>query len=133
MTHPQESPGGRRSRILVVDDSPTALYVLQATLESANYEVSTASDGREGLRKVRESIPDLILTDSAMPDVDGFAFIKSLKADAATRSIPVIMLTSADPSDPDLRKEDVQPDAFVIKTYDFARLLDHIHVFLKRT
>jgi DNA-binding response OmpR family regulator len=123
---------GGRARVLVVDDSPTALRVLQATLEAEHYEVATASDGGEGLEKVREWSPDLILTDSMMPGVDGFAFLRSLKEEAATGRIPVIMLTSADSRDLDLGKEQLQPDVFVTKSAEMGALLAEIKTLLKR-
>lgn len=125
------SPSGR-TRVLVVDDSPTALRVLQVTLEAEHYEVATASDGGEGLEKVREWSPDLILTDSMMPGVDGFAFLRRLKENAATARIPVIMLTSGDPRDLDLGKEQLQPDVLVTKSAEMGALLAEIRALLKR-
>jgi len=122
----------RRTRVLVVDDSPTALRVLQATLEAEHYEVATASDGGEGLEKVREWSPDLILTDSMMPGVDGFAFLRSLKENATTGRIPVIMLTSGDPRDLDSGKEQIQPDVLVKKSAEMGALLAEIRALLKR-
>ena len=70
--------GGGRMCVLVVDDSLTALRLVQAVFESEHYEVVTASDGMEGLEKVQQRLPDLIVTDSVMPGVDGFAFLRKL-------------------------------------------------------
>lgn len=131
VTHDDDIPRGGRARLLVVDDSPTALSILRATLEGRHYEVVTASDGREGLEKAQKFSPDLILTDTVMPGMDGFAFLRRLKENAAMRSIPVIMLTSADPPDPE-RKEQVLPDVFITKTGEFEALLAHIETLLTR-
>ena len=111
------------SRVLVVDDSETVVNFLRMILESEKYEVNTASDGNEGLAKARQSLPDLIITDSIMPGMDGFSLLHALRADPATRAVPVIMLTSGDPYDPDHIVRDPQPDAFVKKSADFEPLL----------
>jgi CheY-like chemotaxis protein len=133
VTDENETPRNGRTRVLVVDDSPTVLYVLQATLEARHYEVATASDGNEGLEKARAWSPDLIVTDSVMPGVDGFAFLRGLKENSALSVIPVIMLTTGDPHGPNGRNDQVQPDAFVTKTGELGALLAQIETLLKRT
>ena len=117
--------------MLVVDDSPTVLCLLRAALESHDYEVATAGDGAEALETIRQSAPHLIVTDSLMPGLDGFALLALLKEDASTRAIPVIMLTS-DPGDqrPSGR---VQPDAIIAKSAHMQPLLEEIRGLLQRT
>ena len=114
------------SRVLIVDDSETIVTFLRMILESEKYEVDTAADGAEGLAKAHQSLPDLIITDSIMPGMDGFALLHALRADPATEAVPVIMLTSGDPHDPDHIVREPQPDAFVKKSADFAPLLSHV-------
>ena len=65
------------ARVLLVDDSPTALRMLQAVLEGEHYDVVTAIDGNDGFAKVFRYRPDLVVTDSVMPGSDGFAFVRS--------------------------------------------------------
>ena len=120
------------SRILIVDDSETVLHFLRLVLEREAYEVDTACDGTGGLAKAHQSLPDLIVTDSIMPGMDGFAFLHALRADPATEAVPVIMLTSGDPHDPDHIVRDPQPDAFVKKSADFGPLLAEIRDALNR-
>src|SRR5688572_238539 len=120
------------SRLLIVDDSETIVNFLRMVLESENYEVDSASDGTEGLAKARQTLPDLIITDSIMPGMDGFALLHALRADPATEGVPVIMLTSGDPHDPDHIVRDPQPDAFVKKSADFGPLLAEIRSALTR-
>ena len=120
------------SRILIVDDSETILIFLQAIFESQQYEVDTASDGASGLEKVQQSLPDLIITDSIMPGMDGFAFLRALRDDPVTEAVPVIMLTAGDPHDPDHIVREPRPDAFVKKSADFAPLLAEARDILKR-
>jgi len=118
--------------VLVVDDSLTALTLVQAVFESEHYEVVTASDGMEGLEKVRQRLPDLIVTDSIMPGVDGFAFLRKLKENPVTRQIPVIMLTSGDFSGPKSQGGDSQPDVFVTKSMEMEPLLNQARNLLQR-
>jgi CheY-like chemotaxis protein len=119
------------ARVLVVDDSPTVLSLLRAALEAHHYEVATAGDGVEALETIRQSAPDLIVTDSVMPGLDGFALLLQLKEDTATRGIPVIMLTS-DPDDP-RPGGDVQPDAIITKSAQMEPLLEQIRGLLQRS
>jgi CheY-like chemotaxis protein len=93
--------------------------------------VSTAGDGAEALETIRRSVPHLIVTDSIMPVLDGFGLLARLKEDAATRAIPVIMLTS-DPTDP-RPAGGAQPDAVVMKSARMEPLLDEIRDLLQRS
>jgi CheY-like chemotaxis protein len=114
------------SRILIVDDSETVLSYLKAILESEGHEVATATDGTDGLAKVQQSLPDLIITDSIMPGLDGFGFLRALRNDPATEAVPVIMLTSGAPDDPEHIVREPRPDAFVKKSADFGPLLAEV-------
>lgn len=83
-------------KILVVDDVPTNLDVLDEILEEANYSVMVATDGTTALEVVQESRPDAILLDVMMPGIDGFETCRRLKADPAVEDVPVIFLTARD-------------------------------------
>ena len=120
------------SRVLIVDDSEIIVNFLRMVLESEHYEVDTACDGVDGLAKARQSLPDLVITDSIMPGMDGFALLHALRADPATEAVPVIMLTAGDPHDPDHLVRDPQPDAFVKKSSDFMSLLAVVREALTR-
>jgi DNA-binding response OmpR family regulator len=120
------------SRVLIVDDSETIVNFLRIVLESEKYEVDTAFDGTEGIAKARRSLPDLIITDSIMPGMDGFAFLRELRTDPATEAIPVIMLTSGDPHDPNHIVRSPQPDVFVKKSADLEPLLAEVRDALSR-
>ena len=80
--------------VLIVDDSPTDVHVMQTALEQSGFRTASAADGGEGIRKARELHPDLILMDIVMPGLNGFQATRELAADPATRSIPVIMVSS---------------------------------------
>ena len=80
--------------VLIVDDSPTDVHVMQKALEQNGFRTASAADGSEAIRKARELHPDLILMDIVMPGVNGFQATRELANDPSTRTIPVIMVTS---------------------------------------
>ncbi|MGC8827276.1 MAG: response regulator [Anaerolineae bacterium] len=80
-------------RILVVDDEPLVLHALQDSLQRRGYQVDTASTGQEALEHVHAVMPDLIILDLLLPGMDGFEVFQTLKRDAHTRHIPIILLT----------------------------------------
>jgi len=80
-------------RVLVVDDQPHIVRLIQVNLEKEGLLVSTASDGVEGLEKIHDERPDLVILDVIMPRKDGFQVLREVKADAELAEIPVIMLT----------------------------------------
>ncbi|MEE9448571.1 MAG: response regulator [Ignavibacteriaceae bacterium] len=81
-------------KILVIDDLPENVYMLQDRLEHEGYEVITAYDGKSGIEKARSELPDLILLDIMMPDITGIEVCKTLVADKETSGIPIILVTA---------------------------------------
>ncbi|ACL73976.1 response regulator receiver protein [Thioalkalivibrio sulfidiphilus HL-EbGr7] len=84
------------TQILVVDDSPTEIHVLKTILEKNGYSVMTASSGEEGVAMAKQHKPALVLMDVVMPGLNGFQATRQLANDAATSSIPVIVVTTKD-------------------------------------
>lgn len=82
--------------ILVVDDSPTDRYIISDILIKNGYQVDIAESGEEGVNKVREIRPDLVLMDVVMPGMNGYQATRILARDATTRHIPVILCTTKD-------------------------------------
>jgi len=80
--------------ILIVDDSPTEVHVMQKALEKHGYRTAAAADGAEGVRLAREMSPDLIFMDIVMPGMNGYQATRALANDPRTRTIPIIMVTS---------------------------------------
>ena len=80
--------------VLIIDDSPTEVHVMQRTLEDHGFETDSAEDGAEGIRKAKALKPDLILMDVVMPGLNGFQATRELARDPETASIPVIMVTT---------------------------------------
>lgn len=113
-----------KKRILVVDDEPAFVKVLKTRLEASGYDVITAFDGDEGLKRSRDESPDLILLDIMMPKIDGYTFFIELKKDNVTRGIPVVILT-AKPGMKDMFEEE-GAKAYIVKPFDPEELLDTI-------
>lgn len=83
-----------KGKILVVDDEPGVLELVQYNLEEADFAVETAADGVLGLQLARDHLPDLVLLDLMLPGLDGLEVCKLLRADSKTAAIPIIMLTA---------------------------------------
>ncbi len=94
--HPASEPDGLRHTILAIDDDPNVIYLLQENLAEAGYHVVGALSGAEGLKKARALHPFAIILDIHMPQMDGWQFLHELKVDAATRDIPIIVLSIVD-------------------------------------
>lgn len=82
------------ARILVVDDSPSQLFGMQKILEKMGHEVLSATNGNEGVQTAKEQIPDLILMDVVMPDLNGFQATRKISREERTSHIPIIMVTT---------------------------------------
>lgn len=82
-----------KKSVLVVDDQPHIVRLIQVNLESEGFTVHSAADGEEGLHKVRELHPDLVILDVIMPRLDGFEVLRQIKTDPKLEEIPVVMLT----------------------------------------
>jgi two-component system OmpR family response regulator len=89
----QESTTARKAKVAVIDDDRLIRYLLDLHLRNAGYEVFVAEDAVAGGRIVVECAPDIIVCDVDMPYMDGYEFVTALRADPATRHIPVIFLT----------------------------------------
>ncbi len=83
-----------QAKILIIDDDPVLVKATSAVLESKNYQVISAADGDEGLQKVKDEKPDLIILDIIMPTKDGFTVCEQLKGDPELAGIPVLIMTS---------------------------------------
>lgn len=122
-----------RSKILIVDDEIDTLLPLKRSLEVENYIVDGAINGREGLIKARKDIPDLILLDLMMPEMDGYEVCARLKDDELTRNIPVIILTAKDAVRDRVKGLDTGADDYVMKPFNLNELKARIRSVLRRS
>ena len=119
--------------ILAVDDDVDILDLLEISLDSDGYNVITAGDGLEAIKKAKSHVPDLILLDLMMPKMDGFEVIDNLRADSQTRAIPVIMLTARAQTNEKLQGLDAGADDYITKPFDLKELAARIKAVLGRT
>jgi CheY-like chemotaxis protein len=118
--------------VLIIDDSPTALVFLEAIFKGADYDVATAATGAEGIEKALGLVPDLVITDGIMPDVDGFDVIRRMKEHPPTARIPVVMLSSGDFQDAEYTSRVPQPDAYVAKSMQLDPLMKQVAALLAK-
>lgn len=117
--------------ILIVDDNPQNLELLQAYLDEMDCETVPARDGKQALALIARDKPDLILLDVMMPHVSGFEVCRRLKADPATSEIPVIMVTALNEFGDIERAIDSGTDDFVSKPVNKLELLARVRTMLK--
>ena len=121
----------RKPRILVADDDWLNRDLLQAYLSSSGCEVLTASNGEEALTQALSYAPDLALIDVQMPKMDGLELCRRLKATAATRFVPVVIITALDSEDEKLNAFEVGADDFITKPYSSIVLLARVRSLLR--
>ncbi len=122
-----------KKKVLVVDDEKDIVDILKYNLERENeFEVLTAKDGREALEHA-ESLPDLILLDIMMPEVNGFEVCKQLKNNAATSKIPVIFLTAKENEIDEILGLEIGADDYISKPISPRKVLARIKSVIRRT
>ena len=118
-------------RILIVDDTPTNLDILQTRLAVHGYEILTAADGEEGLAKAMAEQPDLILLDVMMPKLDGLEVCRRLKADPSLPFMPIILVTARGDSKDVVAGLEAGGDEYLAKPVDQAALVARVKSMLR--
>jgi DNA-binding response OmpR family regulator len=113
-------------KILVVDDDPTSLKLLDLVLNKEGYQVMTASNGLEALRKARQESPDLLILDVMLPGFDGFEICHRLRGEPATATMPIMMLSSKQQKSDQDAASKVGANAFLSKPVDRTSLLTKV-------
>lgn len=118
-----------KKRILVVDDEPRMRRFVRMNLDLEGYDVFEAENGLAALNKVRDDMPDLVLLDVAMPELDGFETLEHIREVSA---VPVIMLTVKSDEDDRIRGLDLGADDYITKPFSPRELLSRIRAVLRR-
>lgn len=121
---------GPGPRILIVDDERHIVQVVRMNLEMERYQVITASSGTEALERVRQDLPDLVLLDVGMPELDGFETLQLLRE---VSDVPVIMLTVRSDEDDIIRGLELGADDYITKPFRARELSSRIRTVLRRT
>jgi DNA-binding response OmpR family regulator len=120
------------AKILVVDDEPDAVELVEFNLKNAGFEVITAGDGAEAIKKARTALPDLVVLDLMIPEVDGLEVCKLLRRDAATSGIPILMLTAKAAEIDRVLGLELGADDYVTKPFSPRELMLRVKGLLRR-
>jgi CheY-like chemotaxis protein len=118
------------SKILYIEDTENNRILVKRRLEKNGYQVLMAENAGEGLARARAEMPDLILMDMGMPDIDGWSATRQLKADPDLRGIPVIAVTAHAMQGDREKALHAGCDEYETKPFDFTRLIEKIQVLL---
>lgn len=121
------TPAQGRS-LLLVDDDQHILKSMRIYLEMENYRVRTAGSGSEALQKIEDELPDLVVLDIMMPEMDGFQVLERLRSDARTRSLHIIMLTAKGQDADVLRGYKQGASSYMTKPVNYDELVDNIQL-----
>src|ERR1022692_2112202 len=124
---------GVRSKILVVDDEPEAVELVEFNLRQAGYDVLTAADGAEALTKSRAKTPNLIVLDLMLPEMSGLEVCKTLRRDPATAAIPIIMLTAKAAEIDRVLGLELGADDYLTKPFSTRELMLRVKKMLSRS
>ena len=117
--------------MLVVDDDPVILRLLQVNFEMAGFTVSTAADGAEALAAATSEPPDLVVSDVMMPRMNGLELVSALDADDRTRRIPVVLLSARAQADDVIEGFRAGADDYVTKPFEPLDLVDRVNRLLR--
>jgi DNA-binding response OmpR family regulator len=115
-----------KTKILVIDDEPNIVQTLQDRLEMNEYNVRTAGNGREGLDKIEQDKPDVVLLDVIMPVMDGLEMLEVMRKKPENQDISVIMLTARSQTQDIARANACGIDDYIVKPFDLSELLEKI-------
>jgi CheY-like chemotaxis protein len=119
--------------VLVVDDDPVILKLLEVNFEMEGFQVVRASDGAEGLERAREVLPDIVVLDVMMPRMTGYEVAKALREDVGTAHIPIIFVTARAQSSDVERGMELGVDDYVTKPFDPLDLIARVNTLLARS
>ena len=119
------------AQILVVDDVPANIKLLEAKLSSEYYDVVTAKDGPEAIELTKKRKPDLVLLDVMMPGMDGFEVCRKLKEDAEVSHIPIVMVTALSEKSDRLKGLEAGADDFITKPLNDMALFSRVRSLVR--
>lgn len=125
-----EQTDSEMAKVLIVDDSPTEVHVLQTMLTKNGHEVVVATSGEDGVEIAKKEKPDLILMDVVMPGMNGFQATRQISKDERTASIPVIMVTTKDQETDKVWAMRQGAKDYIVKPVQEKALIEHVNMVL---
>lgn len=119
-------------RLLLIDDDPNLILLVKDYLEFRGYEVITAENGREALEVLELDIPDMIICDVMMPEMDGYALVQHVREDARTNWIPVLFLSAKGQSQDRVKGLNTGADVYMVKPFEPEELVAQVESSLKQ-
>ncbi|MFP4133766.1 MAG: response regulator transcription factor [Halothece sp.] len=120
------------AKLLLIDDDPNLILLVQDYLDFQGYQVTTADNGKEALERLEEDIPDLIICDIMMPEMDGYELVERIREDSRISWIPVIFLSAKGQSTDRVRGLNIGADVYLIKPFEPEELVAQVESSLKQ-
>ena len=120
-------------KILVVDDDLTLRKVLQNSLEQKGYQVISVGSGKDALAKFNQDVPDIIVSDVSMPEMDGFEFCRQLRSQPSGKLIPFIFLSAKNELNDRVQGHSIGADSYLSKPFEMKELLANIEALIERS
>lgn len=127
-----ENPDFEQKKLLLIDDDPNLILLVQDYLEFRGYAVITAENGREALDILKEEIPDMIICDVMMPEMDGYSFVKNVRENPRTEWIPVLFLSAKGQSQDRVKGLNTGADVYMVKPFEPEELVAQVESTLKQ-
>lgn len=123
---------GEQKQLLLIDDDPNLILLVKDYLEFRGYEVKTAGNGREALEVLEGSLPDMIICDVMMPEMDGYAFVKQVRENPSTEWVPILFLSAKGQSQDRVRGLNTGADVYMVKPFEPEELVAQVESSLKQ-
>jgi DNA-binding response OmpR family regulator len=123
----------KRQKILVVEDEPDILEVIEYNLTREGFRVLTARDGEDGLKKARQDLPDALILDLMLPGLDGLEVCRKLRGDDVTRNVPILMVTAKGEESDIVVGLSIGADDYLVKPFSPRELIARLRAVLRRT
>jgi DNA-binding NarL/FixJ family response regulator len=128
----KETSSGSHRRLLLIDDDPNLILLVKDYLEFRGYEVVTAENGREALEVLEQDIPDMIICDVMMPEMDGYQLVSTIRQDSKTSWIPVLFLSAKGQSQDRVKGLNIGADVYMVKPFEPEELVAQVESSLKQ-
>ena len=122
-----------KKKILVVDDEPDIVRLVEISLKLCNYEVRTAANGKEALEKLQTDRPHLVLLDIMMPEMSGYEVCQAIRKNPALKDLPVVMLTAKGQKGDAEKGLEAGADDYIIKPFDPYELGEQVGRFIQKS